>query len=144
MEKLNLLYFAVLACAFVFLVSIFHNAVRNSSWALEPGQVLIQRKSGSSVGASGLGAQTAGSACSWSPTNSIATQTLLRCLAGDDWIGGTRPPTTVYSGADLIPARVFLRLLAIVAGLGLMIWLLPPHEIEARLKDQGWMLGEHR
>ena len=39
-------------------------------------------------------------------------------------------------------SSVFLWLLAMVAGLGLMIWLVPPREIEARLKEQ--MLGERR
>jgi hypothetical protein len=32
--------------------------------------------------------------------------------------------------------KVFLWLLAMVAGIGLMIWLLPPREIEERLKSQ--------
>ena len=38
---------------------------------------------------------------------------------------------------------VFLWLLAIIAGLGLMILLLPPSEIEARLKERG-MSGDRR
>jgi hypothetical protein len=39
--------------------------------------------------------------------------------------------------------HVFLWLLAMVAGLGLMMWLVPPREIEARLKEHGlmWMSG---
>jgi hypothetical protein len=34
-------------------------------------------------------------------------------------------------------------LLAMFAGIGLMIWLLPPSEIEARLKERG-MSGDRR
>jgi hypothetical protein len=40
-------------------------------------------------------------------------------------------------------SSVFLWLLAMIAGLGLMIWLLPPSEIEARLKERG-MSGDRR
>jgi hypothetical protein len=39
---------------------------------------------------------------------------------------------------------LFLWLLAMVAGLGLMIWLMPPSEIEARLKEQSRKQGANQ
>ena len=41
-------------------------------------------------------------------------------------------------------SSAFLWLLAMSVGIGVMVWLLPPSEIEAGLKEQGWMLGERR
>ena len=37
--------------------------------------------------------------------------------------------------------KSFLWLLAMVAGLGLMVWMMPPHEVETRLKEEQRMRG---
>ena len=40
--------------------------------------------------------------------------------------------------------KSFLWLLAMAAGLALLIWLVPPRTIEARLKEEQRMLGERQ